>query len=179
MNNYNDNNNQIPNDKLINFANNIDNLSLNNNQDYNSSKINYPPQSPSQQNLHNPEIIKSLTNEIMNNLKENNNEFIKKETYENELNLDDDDDEIYEINNKKNKKNNKNENSSMFQNFSIKNFIILFAVYFILSQDMVKDAFSMYLTCLNPDEYGRIGMMGVVLYGLILTILYFFIINLF
>ena len=44
---------------------------------------------------------------------------------------------------------------------------------------MIKDAFATYLTCLNPDDYGRINMTGVILYGLILTTLYFIAINLF
>lgn len=54
--------------------------------------------------------------------------------------------------------------------FSIKDFILLFSIYFILSQDMIKDLFSSYFTSLNPDDDGKVGVKGVILYGLILTI---------
>ena len=54
--------------------------------------------------------------------------------------------------------------------FNIKDFILLFSIYFILSQDMIKDLFSGYFTSLNPDDDGKVGVKGVILYGLILTI---------
>jgi hypothetical protein len=54
--------------------------------------------------------------------------------------------------------------------FGIKDFILLFSIYFILSQDMIKDLFSGYFTSLNPDDDGKVGVKGVILYGLILTI---------
>jgi hypothetical protein len=56
--------------------------------------------------------------------------------------------------------------------FGIKDFILLFSIYFILSQDMIKDLFSSYFTSLNPDEDGKVGVKGVILYGLILTIVF-------
>ncbi len=56
--------------------------------------------------------------------------------------------------------------------FGIKDFILLFSIYFILSQDMIKDLFSSYFTSLNPDDDGKVGVKGVILYGLILTILF-------
>ncbi len=56
--------------------------------------------------------------------------------------------------------------------FGIKDFILLFSIYFILSQDMIKDLFSGYFTCLNPDEEGKVGIKGVIVYGLLLTIIF-------
>ena len=56
--------------------------------------------------------------------------------------------------------------------FGIKDFILLFSIYFILSQDMIKDLFSSYFTSLNPDDDGKVGVKGVILYGLILTIVF-------
>lgn len=56
--------------------------------------------------------------------------------------------------------------------FNFKEFIILFGVYFLLSQEMVKDLFAQYFTSLNPDDSGRVHVKGVIIYGLILTILF-------
>jgi hypothetical protein len=56
--------------------------------------------------------------------------------------------------------------------FNIKEFIILFGVYFLLSQEMVKDLFAQYFTSLNPDDTGRVHVKGVIIYGLILTVLF-------
>ena len=56
--------------------------------------------------------------------------------------------------------------------FNLKEFIILFGVYFLLSQEMVKELFAQYFTSLNPDDSGRVHVKGVIIYGLILTILF-------
>lgn len=178
--NMNNSQGNMPNNKLIDFANNIDNLSINNSsQKCDSLKMNYQ----NQEKINNLDSMKSLSNEIVNNLKGKNSEFVKREIYENELNDDNDDDDDYNDykSEHKNKKKNKNENNgySFLSNFNVKNFVILFSLYFILSQDMIKDAFASYFMCLNPDNLGRIGMTGVVLYGLILTVLYFIISSLF
>ena len=56
--------------------------------------------------------------------------------------------------------------------FNYKDFLILFILYFVLSQEMIKDFFSKYFNSLNPDEEGKIGISGVIIYGLILTVLF-------
>ena len=56
--------------------------------------------------------------------------------------------------------------------FNLKEFIILFGVYFLLSQEMVKELFAQYFTSLNPDDSGKVHVKGVIIYGLILTILF-------
>lgn len=53
-----------------------------------------------------------------------------------------------------------------------KDFLVLFILYFILSQDMIKDFFASYFSSLNPDNEGKIGVKGVIIYGLILTVLF-------
>jgi len=63
--------------------------------------------------------------------------------------------------------------------FNYKDFLILFILYFVLSQDMIKDFFAKYFTSLNPDNEGKIGVQGVIIYGLILTILFMIIKKLF
>jgi hypothetical protein len=37
---------------------------------------------------------------------------------------------------------------------------------------MIKDLFANYFTCLNPDDEGKVGIKGVIVYGLILTIIF-------
>lgn len=56
--------------------------------------------------------------------------------------------------------------------FNYKDFLILFILYFVLSQEMIKDFFAKYFSSLNPDYEGKIGVQGVIIYGLILTILF-------
>lgn len=63
--------------------------------------------------------------------------------------------------------------SYMFDDlFNLKEFIILFGVYFLLSQEMIKDLFAQYFTSLNPDDSGKVHVKGVIIYGLILTVLF-------
>jgi hypothetical protein len=56
--------------------------------------------------------------------------------------------------------------------FNLKDVIVLFGVYFLLSQEMIKDLFAQYFTSLNPDDTGKVHVKGVIIYGLILTILF-------
>lgn len=87
--------------------------------------------------------------------------------------------EIIKKNKKANKKIINNDDSTskpipsiLNRYFNVKEFALLFFIYFFLSQDMIKDGFSTYFTSLNPDEYGRVGAKGVIIYGLILTTLF-------
>ena len=203
LNNQNNQNNQ----NMQNMQNNQNILNtkniLNNNQNNNSN---------------NKDFIKSITKEIINNLKENNISFdgdTNRSQKSNKSNYYDDSessesidkylekDSDFNSNIKKNKyskdcKDNKEniknvikenfedmvesnsplKNSKGFMNyifddcFNFKDFLLLFSIYFILSQDMIKDVFSQYFTSINPDDYGRVGAKGVIIYGLILTILF-------
>mgnify|MGYP001079734373 CR=1 FL=1 len=56
--------------------------------------------------------------------------------------------------------------------FNYKDFLVLFILYFVLSQEMIKDFFSKYFSSLNPDYEGKIGVQGVIIYGLVLTVLF-------
>jgi hypothetical protein len=56
--------------------------------------------------------------------------------------------------------------------FNLKEFVLLFSIYFVLSQDMVKDFFAKYLTWLNPDEEGKVDLKGIMVYGLLLSVLF-------
>jgi len=176
----------------------IDNISLEgtNINDLSTQKIDY--EIPKTEPIH-KELIKSITKEIMNNIKENNLSFNDNNSFMLDENISKDDNSSYSSNKscskstKKEKFNNiikdkietfvdeqfpvkggsKTVMSYIFDDcFGIKDFILLFSIYFILSQEMIKDLFSSYFTSLNPDDDGKVGVKGVILYGLILTILF-------
>jgi hypothetical protein len=148
------------------------------------------------------QLIKSIAREIQNNLKENNISLHDDITQmsNNHNNYEDLNDYKEDENEDKTKKmksqykpqykkelkkkiehimtengvpNSESVSSYIFDDlFNYKEFIILFSVYFLLSQELVKDLFAQYFTSLNPDETGKIHVKGVIIYGLILTILY-------
>ena len=82
---------------------------------------------------------------------------------------------------KKNKKGIKKieKEAKSFFNINYKEFALLFFIYFLLSQEMIKDCFAIYFTSLNPDDSGRIGIKGVIIYGLLLTTLFIILRNYF
>ena len=118
----------------------------------------------------NDTLIKKFTNKIINDLEGNeSNELnnskskkksksIIKDTIEKFAEVDNNEEESYY--------------SMIMNNINIKDFIIIFVLYFILSQEMIKDFFSNYFTSLNPDDEGKINVQGVIIYGLILAILF-------
>jgi len=82
---------------------------------------------------------------------------------------------------KKNKKGIKKieKEAKSFFSINYKEFALLFFIYFLLSQEMIKDCFAIYFTSLNPDDSGRIGIKGVIIYGLLLTTLFIILRNYF
>lgn len=247
-NNYNDNIlKNLTQEKFINMANTIDNITLNgtnindlNNQnnynqnDYNQNNYNqnnYNPEQnnhklescksdnynnnilPKKYNPKNKDFIKSLTKEIITNIKENDSELYdsisnksnksnksnnsnnsNNSNKSNKKSIDDTDIDDTDLTEKVDKKKNIKEmvkknietmiGSSIIPGgsgmvswffdecFNVKDFILLFALYFILSQDMIKDFFGKYFTSLNPSTDGAVDVKGVIVYGLILTVLY-------
>ena len=186
----------------MNYNNNlndlIEDISLDGTNINDLSKISYAPK---KSNILNKNIIKNITKEIITNLKdESHDDPFKGSTSVDENDYLDNsisEEEQYCDNKKKSKKNkdkldnlikdnlenfvedtipvknSKNFLSYIFDDcFGIKDFILLFSIYFILSQDMIKDLFAGYFTCLNPDEEGKVGVKGVIVYGLILTTIF-------
>ena len=166
-------------------------------------------------NNDNKSLIKSLTKEIINNLKENNMSIYDNTSINSRkstgLNKDDDDynddnDDKHTVksdkstSSKRKKKEGIQETIEDFvinnelpnvetqvghvqwffdECFNYKDFLILFVLYFVLSQEMIKDFFSKYFTSLNPDSEGKVGVQGVIIYGLILTVIYMLVRKLF
>lgn len=54
----------------------------------------------------------------------------------------------------------------------VRDFVIIFVIFFLLSQDMIKDFFSEFVTYLDPDDEGKIGIKGVTAYGILLGVLF-------
>lgn len=199
--------NNLPSMNNLPTMNNLNNLNnFNNMSNFNSvepmNQINSIPQDKN--------LIKSITKELINNLKENNislhddnTTYQTKNQYQDNdiLNNYDSSNSIDNLDNlekektKKTKKSNKykdeikkgvenmlsesgipaseNVSSYIFDDlFNLKEFIILFGVYFLLSQEMIKDLFAQYFTSLNPDDTGKVHVKGVIIYGLILTIFF-------
>ena len=167
-------------------------------------------------NNDNKSLIKSLTKEIINNLKENNMSIYDNTSINSRkstgLNKDDDDDYNDDNDDKHTVKSDKSTSSKRKKKegiqetiedfvinnelpnvetqvghvqwffdecFNYKDFLILFVLYFVLSQEMIKDFFSKYFTSLNPDSEGKVGVQGVIIYGLILTVIYMLVRKLF
>jgi hypothetical protein len=179
---------------------NMDTISLNPN-DYNGTSLN--DLSGDNKYEDNNSLIKSLTKEIINNLKENNIDIYDNLT---SRKYDDSDSESSGKKKKKKKKHKKDRDNDLDfdfdhepikeelqdyvldsnpipasngylswlfnSGFDYKDFLILFILYFILSQEMIKDFFAKYFNCLNPDDEGKINIQGVIIYGLILTIFF-------
>jgi hypothetical protein len=215
--NQNQNNNLMSNENFITMANSIDLSNLNGTnlmtlQEQNTPQFNMQPNNISSglninQDKH---LIKSITQELINNLKENNislhddtsMNYLKNKTFDSNIN-NEHDNYSEDIKIKKSKKTKKNKelienleyeqelqkgleyvmtengipasskiSSYIFDDwFNYKEFIILFGVYFLLSQEMIQDLFAQYFTSLNPDnETGKIHVKGVIIYGLILTV---------
>lgn len=191
----------LSNDNLINIANSIDPISLNGT----NLDVDNPIYVGRKKNEDNSSLIKSLTKEIINNLKENNLSLYDNSSINSRSGYFADNKSLnstgskYSTSSKNSLKkkikkipDNKEiledfvsdqfDSSSSDQTgyihwffdecFNYKDFIILFGIYFILSQEMIKDFIAKYFTCLNPDDEGKIGVQGVILYGLILTVLY-------
>lgn len=86
----------------------------------------------------------------------------------------------YEKNEKKNKKNKRKGsdtelhkyNVNVYINEDIKQVIIIIMLYMILSLGFVKKTVGNYVSYINPDEHGKVGLFGVFIYGLLLAVLF-------
>jgi hypothetical protein len=190
--------NNVTNDNLINLANSIDPLSLNGTNLDDNVNYNYMTGKPED----NSSLIKSLTKEIIGNLKENktsvydntsinsNPNLIQKnkETFdskgetESDIELEQDTKSSSKSSKSSKRKKSPSSESNLYNFnyykwfiddcFNYKDFLVLFILYFVLSQEMIKDFFAKYFTSLNSDDDGKIGVQGVIIYGLILTVLF-------
>lgn len=71
----------------------------------------------------------------------------------------------------KKKKNKKKISDEMYD--YIKEPLIIIILYVVLSQDMIKNAIALYVPQINPsEESGTVSLLGVVIYGSLLAILY-------
>ena len=52
--------------------------------------------------------------------------------------------------------------------------LLLLTLYVILSLSFVKNFFGKYIQFINPNENGDVSILGIIIYGTILTMLFFF-----
>ena len=183
------NNYQQQNINNIEKMSNIMNTQMNNQMNNNDTLENSIQSSITEKftnNLYNNENhIQEITKEILNGLTENN------------ISLHDNESDVYHKKKSKSKKtsvdfgNNieqkienttnetKNFISTILKSEKVKDVLIIFILFFIMSQDMIKELFAQYFTSINPDESGRVGAKGVVIYGIIFAILFIIIKNFF
>jgi len=161
------NNNNMNTQMMNNSINNDDKYDNNYNKNNNSVSEQF-----SNQLYNNEDHIKDITKEILNGLTENN------------ISLHDNSSEYFTT--KKNKKTiktletdldskteeTKNFLNNLLKSEKIKDMIIIFILFFLMSQDMIKDLFSQYFTSIQPDNNGVVGAKGVIIYGVILAVLF-------
>lgn len=63
--------------------------------------------------------------------------------------------------------------SFISEKFNLRELVLLFALYFVMSQEMVRDFFAGYFSSLNPDAEGNVRVQAILTYGLIFTLLFF------
>lgn len=77
--------------------------------------------------------------------------------------------------NKENSSNNKKDESfieKIINYYDAMDFLIIFVIFFMLSQEMIKDFISSYISWINPDNEGKVGVGGVLAYGVILGLMF-------
>ena len=122
--------------------------------------------------------IKNLVDEITNNIDNMENIYEKYEPNEEK------NENVNKKNKKKNKNNDNNENNDNEKNnYDIyfekwKDSIIIFVIYIILSLPSTQTLIGKYIKHINPDPITcTVSMYGVVIYGIILSIMYFIVKN--
>lgn len=159
--------------QMVNNYNNMNTQMLNNNIS-NNAYDNHISEKFTEKLYNNDEHIKDITREILNGLTENN------------ISLHDNDSEHFAV--KKSKKKNtvkqiekdleekteytKNFLGDILKSSKVKDMIVIVILFFLMSQDMIKDVFAQYFTSINPDDNGVVGAKGVIIYGIILAVLF-------
>ena len=167
-------------EQIRNLANNVDlsgtpiggGNSFNGGNDPFGTGLKYP-RTPSPQI--DKDTMKMLIDEVTQNLKNDTNESKPKHVISDALDesiFKDDDD--YSTSKHKDKDKDKEVGfwQSIVGSTVFKDSIIIFILFFLLSQNMIKDFFGQFFSGLNPDDEGKIGVNGVFIYGLIFAILF-------
>jgi len=68
----------------------------------------------------------------------------------------------------------KKETSSTYIPNFVKEGILIIIIYVVLSQEYVRNAIGKFITYINPDETGKVQLIGYISYGTILAFVYLF-----
>ena len=149
-----------------------------------SQLINNFPSSPKQnyfqQNLSDDSTvskriqIKKIINELNetdNREKKINKKKIKKKKKDDDNDDNDDNDEIDDFKNNKDDdlEEKKNKNSELKIPDILKDLLLIWIIFIILSNGIIKNFIAKYINAINPDETGIVGFKGIVIYGLLLA----------
>jgi len=179
---------QMSNNIIRNSPNNNDNYvdnDMDNNADGGHDNLSSMTEKFTNKLYDNENHIKEITREILNGLTENNislhdNESDKPKKKKNKPKKTYDDfSNNIEKEIETTTSDTKNFISTILKSEKIKDALIIFILFFILSQDMIKELFAQYFTSINPDETGKVGAKGVVVYGIIFAILFIIVKNFF
>ena len=73
---------------------------------------------------------------------------------------------------KKKKKKNKRKSYAFEIPEAIKDPILIWIIYMIMSQQFFRDLCGKYITSINPDDTGKVSLTGIALYGALLSVLF-------
>jgi hypothetical protein len=121
---------------------------------------------------HNETLIKSITDEITTRLGADKNLIDNKDIKKEKSKDTKSQKKTEHMNNTENVAKSVSVMEKIINYNDVKDFAILFVVFFLLSQDMIKDFFSEYINCIGGDDEGKVNIKGVIIYGIILSILF-------
>jgi len=117
--------------------------------------------------------LREMIDDINTNIKNKQNiseDDTKKRNVDNQNKPESDDEHIKKM--KKNKKDKKNKCKKIEYEDYIYDFILLFIIFMLMSQQFVKNFIGTYIKAININENGIVPFSGVVIYGLIFVSLF-------
>lgn len=121
--------------------------------------------------------LREMINDINTNIKnqqtnENDKNELKNKNIKNKKNEESNDEEIKKMKKDKKDKKEKNKCKKIEYDDYIYDFILLFIIFMLMSQQFVKNFIGTYIKAININESGIVPFSGVVIYGLIFVSLF-------
>lgn len=121
--------------------------------------------------------LREMINDINTNIKnqpinENDKSEFKNKNIKNKKNEESNDEEIKKMKKDKKDKKEKNKCKKIEYDDYIYDFILLFIIFMLMSQQFVKNFIGTYIKAININESGIVPFSGVVIYGLIFVSLF-------
>lgn len=68
-----------------------------------------------------------------------------------------------------------NDDNKLEMTKTVKEMVLLLAIYFIMSQAIMRQFFASYIVFLNPNQDGVVSQAGILVYGIIMIAIFLFI----